>query len=215
MLGKGVGYLTGQVCHALTRIIVPRRRHDVFVEALSAAVRRLRVGDAFSPDVDMGPLAQARQRDRVERYIAGGQAEGAVLATGGGRPAHLDRGFYVEPTVFGGVDNSSAIAREKIFGPVLSVISANSEDQAVELANDSLYGLNASVFTNDPDRTYAIARRLRAGTVGHNASRTDFSLAFGGFKQSGIGREGGREGLLPFLETKTVVLDAPPARAVA
>ena len=110
-------------------------------------------------------------------------------------------------TVFANVDNSCAIAQEEIFGPVLSVIPADSEDQAVEIANATQYGLNATVFTNDPDRAFAVARRLRSGTVGHNAQRVDFGIAFGGFKQSGIGREGGVEGLLPFLETKTIVLD--------
>ena len=144
-----------------------------------------------------GALVAERQRDRVEGYIAQGKAAGATLATGGGRPKHLDRGYYVEPTVFGNVDNSSAIAQEEIFGPVLSVIPAADEEQAVVIANDTIYGLNASVFTNDVDRARQVAGQLRSGTVGHNAFRTDFTVAFGGFKQSGIGREGGTEGLLP------------------
>jgi acyl-CoA reductase-like NAD-dependent aldehyde dehydrogenase len=160
----------------------------------------------------MGPLAMRRQRDRVEGYIAKGIEEGAVLATGGGRPSHLDRGFFIEPTVFGNVDNSSTIAREEIFGPVLSVIAADDEDHAVSIANDTIYGLNASVFTNDVDRARAVAGRLRSGTVGHNAFRTDFGVGFGGFKQSGIGREGGREGLIPYLETKTVILEGRPGQ---
>jgi aldehyde dehydrogenase (NAD+) len=113
--------------------------------------------------------------------------------------------------VFGNVDNNSVIAQEEIFGPVLTVIPADNEEQIVSVANDTIYGLNASVFTPDVDRARSIARRLRSGTVGHNAFRTDFGIAFGGFKQSGIGREGGTEGLLPFLETKTVILDAAPA----
>ena len=160
----------------------------------------------------MGPLAMQRQRDRVEGYIAKGIAEGATLATGGGRPEHLDRGWFVEPTVFGNVDNSSTIAREEIFGPVLSVIPAERRGgRRSTIANDTIYGLNASVFTNDVDRARDVARQLRSGTVGHNAFRTDFGIAFGGFKQSGIGREGGREGLLPYLETKTVILDEVPA----
>jgi acyl-CoA reductase-like NAD-dependent aldehyde dehydrogenase len=156
----------------------------------------------------------SRQRDRVESYIERGKAEGARLATGGGRPAHLNRGYFIEPTVFGNVDNSSTIAQEEIFGPVLSVIPVDNEEAAIETANDTIYGLNASVFTNDVDRAYATARRLRSGTVGHNSFRTDFWIAFGGFKQSGIGREGGREGLLPFLETKTVILDEMPSSKV-
>jgi acyl-CoA reductase-like NAD-dependent aldehyde dehydrogenase len=143
-------------------------------------------------------------------YIATGVDEGATLATGGARPEGLDRGFYVEPTVFGNVDNGSTIGREEIFGPVLTVIPAANEQDAVRIANDTIYGLNASVFTNDVDRAREVARHLRSGTVGHNAFRTDFGMSFGGFKQSGIGREGGKEGLLPFLETKTVILEGRP-----
>jgi len=203
--------MTGQVCSSLTRIVVSRNRHDEMVEALASAFSQVRVGDPFDASTQMGPLVAERQRDRVEGYIAKGKAAGATLATGGGRPDHLDRGFYVEPTVFGNVDNSSAIAQEEIFGPVLSVIPAADEEQAVAIANDTIYGLNASVFTNDVDRACEVARQLRSGTVGHNAFRTDFSVSFGGFKQSGIGREGGTEGLLPFLETKTVILEGRPA----
>jgi acyl-CoA reductase-like NAD-dependent aldehyde dehydrogenase len=202
--------LAGQVCSSLTRIIVSRPRHDELVAALSNAFSEVRVGDPFDPATQMGPLVSGRQRDRVEGYIAQGVAQGAVLATGGGRPKDLDRGYYMEPTVFGNVDNSSTIAQEEIFGPVLTVIPADNEDHLVALANDSIYGLNASVFTQDVDRARQVARRLRSGTVGHNAFRTDFGIAFGGFKRSGIGREGGIEGLLPFLETKTVILEGVP-----
>ena len=171
----------------------------------------MQVGDPFDAQTQMGPLVAERQRDRVEGYIAKGVAEGATLATGGGRPKHLDRGWFIEPTVFGNVDNSSTIAQEEIFGPVLSVIPAQNEQEAIAIANDTIYGLNASVFTNDVERARDVARQLRSGTVGHNAFRTDFGIAFGGFKQSGIGREGGTEGLLPFLETKTVILEGRPA----
>jgi len=190
--------------------VVTRHRHDALVDAMSAAFEKIRVGDPFDMATEMGPLAMGRQRDRVEGYIARGREEGAKLATGGGRPRHLNRGYFVEPTVFGNVDNSMTIAREEIFGPVVSVIAADSEQHAVDIANDTVFGLNASVFTNDADRAYQVARELRSGTVGHNSWRTDFSIAFGGFKQSGIGREGGTEGLLPFLEAKTVILDAEP-----
>lgn len=202
--------LSGQVCSSLTRVVVSRHRHEEMAEALGAAFSAARVGDPFDPRSQMGPLVSARQRDRVEGYIAQGQADGAALVAGGGRPAHLDRGYYIEPTVFAGVDNSSTIAREEIFGPVLCVIPAEDEQDAVRVANDSPYGLNASVFTNDIDRARAMAGQIRSGTVGHNGSRTEFSIAFGGFKQSGIGREGGVEGLLPFLETKTIVLQGRP-----
>jgi acyl-CoA reductase-like NAD-dependent aldehyde dehydrogenase len=210
-LSQAECFLSGQVCSSLTRIVVTRRRHDELVEALAGTFSQVRVGDPFDGQTQMGPLAASRQRDRVEGYIARGIADGATLATGGGRPKDLDRGWFVQPTVFGNVDNSSAIAQEEIFGPVLSVIPAEDEQHAITVANDTIYGLNASVFTNDVDRAREVARQLRSGTVGHNAFRTDFGIAFGGFKQSGIGREGGREGLLPFLETKTVILEGPPA----
>jgi len=203
--------LSGQVCSSLTRIVVSRSRHDELVDALADAFSKVRVGDPFDPTTQMGPLVSGRQRDRVEGYIAQGVEQGATLATGGGRPKDLDRGFFIEPTVFANVENASVIAQEEIFGPVLSVIPVSDEEQIVATANDTIYGLNASVFTHDVDRARQVAGRLRSGTVGHNAFRTDFTMAFGGFKQSGIGREGGTEGLLPFLETKTVILEGIPA----
>jgi acyl-CoA reductase-like NAD-dependent aldehyde dehydrogenase len=204
--------MAGQVCSSLTRIVVTRDRHDRLLDALASAFGATRVGDPFDAESQMGPLAMARQRDRIEHYIARGKAEGATLATGGGRPQHMNRGYYVEPTVFGHVDNQSTIAQEEIFGPVLSVIPAEDEAHAIAIANDTIYGLNASVFTNDVDRAYAAARELRTGNVGHNALRWDQNIVFGGFKQSGIGREGGVEGLLPFLEAKLVLLDGMPSR---
>src|SRR5579863_10237436 len=210
VLARSTPIMSGQVCAALSRVIVNEKRHDDFVEALSDAFARIKVGDPFDPATQMGPLAIERQRDRVERYIEIGKAEGARLACGGGRPSHLNRGYYIEPTVFGNVDNHSTIAREEIFGPVISVIPAASEEQAIAIANDTIYGLNASVFTNDADRAYAVGRRLRSGTVGHNGIKADFSIAFGGFKQSGIGREGGLEGLHPYLESKTMIFETAP-----
>ena len=220
-IGKAVAALagsapvmTGQVCASLTRIIVSRGRHDDLVDALSSAFGQIKVGDPFDPESRMGPLAMKRQRDRVEDYIRKGQAEGARLACGGGRPAHLNRGFYIEPTVFANVANSTTIAREEIFGPVVSVIAAADEEEAVAIANDTVFGLNASVFTDDPERAYAVGRRLRAGTVGINGFRAEFGIAFGGFKQSGIGREGGVEGLHPYLEAKTMIFDDAPIAAL-
>jgi acyl-CoA reductase-like NAD-dependent aldehyde dehydrogenase len=170
------------------------------------------VGNPYAPDTQMGPLASQRALDRVMGYIAQGTSGGARLAFGGGRPKNLERGWYVEPTLFGDVDNHSVIAREEIFGPVLSVIRARDEDDAVRIANDTNYGLNASVFTQDADHARQVAGRLQSGTVGHNTLSSDFGIGFGGFKQSGIGREGGLEGLLPFLESKTIVLREAPAR---
>lgn len=209
-IGSLAVFLTGQACSSLTRIIVSRSRHDELVDALRAVFEEVVVGNAHSPSSGMGPVAMRRQRDRVEGYIAKGIEEGATLATGGKRPPHLDRGFFVEPTIFSNVDNHATIAREEIFGPVLSVIPANDEKHAIELANDTIYGLNNSVFTHDADRAYAVAHKLRSGTVGHNLFRCDFGITFGGYKQSGIGREGIVEGIHEFLESKTIILDEEP-----
>jgi aldehyde dehydrogenase (NAD+) len=203
-------FITNQVCSALSRIVIPRQRHDDMVDALSSAFDGIRVGDPFAAGIQMGPLAMSRQRDRVESYIAKGIEEGAVLATGGKRPGHLTRGYYIEPTVFGRADPGAVISQEEIFGPVVTVIPADSEEQAIEIANGTAYGLNSAVFTNDLDRAYRVGRRLRAGTVGHNSFQTDFAVSFGGFKQSGIGREGGTEGLVPYLEAKTLILESTP-----
>jgi betaine-aldehyde dehydrogenase len=208
-------YLSGQVCHSLTRIIVPEAKHDAMVDALSSVASSMVVGDAFDPATTCGPLANARQRDTVERYVAIGLEQGARLAVGGKRPAHLQRGFFFEPTVFGSVDNRSTIAQEEIFGPVLCVISAKDTAHAIALANDSIFGLNAAVFTHDEQHALEVARKLRTGSVGHNGSRTDFSIGFGGMKQSGIGREGGAEGLTAFLESKTIVMDKPWASDIS
>ncbi len=206
-----VSMLSMQFCSALSRVIVPRHRHDLVLEGLAAALKQVRVGDPFDPEAQMGPMAMKRQLERAETYIASGKADGFTLATGGSRPAGFNRGFYLEPTLFGDVDNDARIAREEIFGPVICVIPADDEEHAIRLANDSDFGLNSSVFTADKDRAMAVARRMRAGTVGHNAFRSDFGIAFGGFKKSGIGREGGRLGLTPYLEAKTVIMDEAPS----
>lgn len=201
--------LSGQVCAALTRIIVPRSLQSKVLDAFAARFEAVKVGDPFAPTSGMGPLASERQCARVRDYVAKGQAEGARLIVGGAAPTGLDPRYYLAPTLFGDVDNRSTIAREEIFGPVLSVIAADDEDHAVSLANDSDYGLAGAVFTHDPERAFKIARRLRTGTVGHNGYKSDFSIAFGGFKQSGVGREGGVPGLRAYLEPKTILLDAP------
>jgi aldehyde dehydrogenase (NAD+) len=205
--------LSGQVCASLTRIIVSRSRHDELVESLASHFSQYRLGDPFDVSTEMGPLASRRQRDRVEGYITQGVEAGAVLATGGGRPKELDRGWFIEPTVFGNVDNASVIGQEEIFGPVLCVIPAADEADAITIANDTIYGLNAAVFTNDTDRALHVARQLRSGTVGHNGYRLELGMGVGGFKQSGVGREGGRAGLLPYLEQKSVILDGVPSGA--
>jgi acyl-CoA reductase-like NAD-dependent aldehyde dehydrogenase len=212
-LADAAALLAGQSCAALTRMIVPRNRHDEFVEALANRFSQLKVGDPFDPETQMGPVSNRRLRDRVLDYIAKGVSEGATLVTGGGRPSHLDRGWYIEPTVFANVDNSSTIAQEEIFGPVLSVIAADDERQAIDLANATDFGLNNAVFTPDIERARRVAGQLRSGTVGHNELRVDLGVGFGGYNQSGIGREGGLEGPLEFLETKTLLLDSRPSGA--
>lgn len=157
----------------------------------------------------MGPLISERQRDRVEGYIAKGLAEGARLVTGGGRPAHLDKGWYVEPTLFADVDNSMAVAQEEIFGPVVVVIPFDDEDDAVRISNDSDFGLHGSVFSDDEQRALAVAARLRTGNVAVNCGGISFNAPFGGYKKSGIGREFGPEGLQAYLETKSIYTSTP------
>ncbi|MBD8605446.1 aldehyde dehydrogenase [Aeromicrobium sp. CFBP 8757] len=204
-------FITGQVCGSLTRVIVTKNRHDALVDALAARFAATTVGDPFDPATMMGPLASEAQRTRVEGYIAQGVAEGARLVTGGHRPAGLDRGYFIEPTLFAGVSNDHVIAREEIFGPVTSVIAAEDEADAVRIANDTDFGLSGAVFTGDVERAYSVARQLRTGAVSHNAFRLDPWMGFGGFKQSGIGREGGIEGVSGYLETKSILLDSYPA----
>jgi betaine-aldehyde dehydrogenase len=169
----------------------------------------MKVGDPLDFETEIGPLVADRQRDRVEGYIKIGRDEGARVVTGGGRPDGLDKGWYVEPTLFADVDNSMRIAQEEIFGPVLVAIPYDDEEQAVAIANDSDFGLAGSVWTADTDRGLDIARRVRTGTYGINQYLMDFSSPFGGFKSSGIGREFGPEGLSQYLESKSIAL--PPA----
>ncbi len=196
--------ITGQVCFSLTRILVPERREKEFLDMYLGAVSGIKVGDPMDPTTQMGPLTMARQRDRVEGYIRTGRAEGARIACGGGRPRGLDRGFYVEPTVFTGVTPEMRIVQEEIFGPVVSVLTYRDEQDAVAKANNSQFGLNASVYTADVERGYRVARRVRSGNVTINGMIVDPKQPFGGFKQSGMGREGGPEGLDNYVETKTI-----------
>jgi acyl-CoA reductase-like NAD-dependent aldehyde dehydrogenase len=196
----------GQACVAQTRILLPRARYVEGVEALAAAVGNLKVGDPSDFATEIGPLVAARQRDRVLGYVAKGKAEGARCVVGGGRPRDFDRGWFVEPTLFAEVDNRMTIAQEEIFGPVLVAIPYDDEADAVRIANDSPYGLSGSVWTNDPARGIAIARRIRTGTYNVNFFMMAMTGPFGGFKDSGLGRELGPEGLRAYLEPKTICL---------
>jgi aldehyde dehydrogenase (NAD+) len=196
----------GQACVAQTRILVQRDRYDDTVDALTAAVANMVVGDPMDPATEIGPLTSSRQRERVEGYITAGRDEGASVALGGGRPAGLDRGWYVEPTVFTGVDNSMRIAQEEIFGPVLAVIPYGDESEAIAIANDSPYGLSGSVWSADNARATDIARKIDTGTVSVNGFMIEFCSPFGGYKDSGLGRELGPEGLSHYLEMKSIML---------
>ena len=195
---------SGQACIAQTRILASRKRYAEVVEALTEEVRRQKVGDPTDPETFCGPLIAERQRARVEGYIAAGREQGARVTIGGGRPRGLERGWYVEPTVFADVDNGMTVASEEIFGPVVCVIPYDDEADAVRIANASNYGLSGSVWTSDHARGLAIARRVRTGTFTVNGCAIDFAAPFGGYKDSGVGREFGPEGLLGFLEVKSV-----------
>lgn len=211
-LAMVISIATGQVCVTLSRVIISRDRHDAFVDALKEAMEAIKVGDPNDPESQMGPLAMARQLDRVEACIAKGIEEGATLVCGGDRPAHLSCGYYINPTVFANVSPDMSIAQDEIFGPVIAVIPCDDEDEAVRIANNSQYGLFGAVMTNDNDKAYKIARSIRTGAYTQNSFRLDYFLPFGGFKQSGIGREGGISGLKSFTETKTILLDGLPAK---
>lgn len=214
VLAGAITLVSGQVCAMLTRAIVPRRRHNEIADAIASAMQQIRVGHSDDSQTQMGPLAMQRQLERVESYVDKGRKEGASLVTGGGRPSQLNGGYFFEPTLFADVHNDMTIAREEIFGPVLSLIPCDDVDDAIRIANDSNYGLNGSVLTHDTDEAWRVSRRIRTGNVGQNGMRSDFSLPFGGYKQSGIGREGGAQGLMHYLETKTILIDGEPAHAV-
>lgn len=196
--------ITGQVCFSLTRLLVPNARKREFLDMFLPAVGSIRVGDPADPATQMGPLTMARQRERVEGYIAQGRAAGARLACGGGRPRGFDRGFFVEPTVFTDVTPDMAIAREEIFGPVVCVIGYDDEEDAARKANATPYGLNGAVYSRDVERAFAFARRMRTGGLTINGLIVDPKHPFGGYGASGMGREGGPEGLENYLEVKTI-----------
>jgi betaine-aldehyde dehydrogenase len=201
--------VNGQACIAQTRVLVPRSREREITDALAEALAGQTVVDPAVRETTIGPLVSQRQRDRVEGYLAVGREEGARVATGGGRPQlpdDLAAGWFVEPTVLASVDNSMRVAREEIFGPVLAVIAYDDDEAAVAVANDSPYGLSGSVWSGDEERALAVARRMRTGMVSINGRPQAFGTPFGGFKQSGVGREMGPEGFRAYLEVKSVAV---------
>jgi len=201
---------SGQACVAQTRILASRNNYADIVDAVAGLASRLRVGDPLDPQTEIGPLASRRQQQRVEKYIALGQEEGARLVVGGsGMPGGLETGWYVRPTVFADVDNRMRIAQEEIFGPVLSIIPYDDVDDAVRIANDSRYGLAGTVWTSDATRGMDIARQIRTGSIGVNQYMPDFAAPLGGWKDSGIGREGGIEGIDQYVELQSLLPGQP------
>ncbi|WP_020178254.1 aldehyde dehydrogenase [Methylopila sp. M107] len=193
----------GQTCVACSRILAPKHRYGEIVDDIAARVSALSVGDPMDPSTQVGPMATSAHRDRVEGYIAKGKSEGGRVVAGGGRP-NINHGWFVEPTVFADIDNNATIAQEEIFGPVLSIIPYDGEDDAVRIANDSIYGLGGSVYSADPERAKSIARRVKTGTVGINGYPVAIGSPFGGVKQSGIGREFGPEALAGYQQLKSI-----------
>jgi acyl-CoA reductase-like NAD-dependent aldehyde dehydrogenase len=210
-IAMGNFWNAGQACIAPTRVLVPRELQDELVAGFCDEAAKLIVGDPLDEATQMGPLVTRRQRDRVERYIELGRQEGATVAFGGGRPEGLRCGWFVEPTVFTGVDNSMTIAREEIFGPVMSVITYGTEAEAVEIANDSEYGLHGCVFTRDTHHGLDVAKRIQSGSVSINSFGLSPSAPYGGVKASGVGREKGVEGIESYFELKSYIL--PPELA--
>ena len=204
----GLAYLsfinTGQSCFLNSRVLAPRPMYDQVVDGLSSIARSFVLGQPLDPATTMGPLVSERQRERVEGFIATGKAEGALVTAGGGRPRGLDRGWFLEPTIFSDVDNSMTIAREEIFGPVICVIPYDTDDEAVQIANDTEYGLAGSVWGTDTERALSLARRVETGTIGLNMWTLDPGSPFGGWKSSGLGKELGPEGLDAYLNTKSI-----------
>ncbi len=195
----------GQGCALSTRLLVPNSRYDEAVQIAAATLGGIRPGDPASSRTACGPLISARQRDRVQHYIDIARAEGGQIVTGGGRPADRDRGYFIEPTLITGLDNTATVAREEIFGPVLVVIGYDTDDEAVAIANDSPYGLSGSIYGTDPERIASVANRVRTGTLGVNGGIWySADVPFGGYKQSGIGREMGTAGFEEYLETKLI-----------
>jgi acyl-CoA reductase-like NAD-dependent aldehyde dehydrogenase len=198
---------SGQICTAPTRVIVHRSRYDELVSRLAVAAKALKVGDPLDADTVVGPVISGAQRDRIVGHIENGMKEGAELVVDGRDPG-MDKGFYVGPTLLAGCDNGMSPVREEIFGPVVVVVPFDDEDEAIRIANDSDYGLMAYVFCEDGARAYDLATRIRSGAIGINTVQRHHEVAFGGFKLSGIGRDGGDYGLEAYTELQSVVWPA-------
>jgi len=197
---------SGQSCNAPTRMFVPMDRHDEAAAIAKSAAERVKAGDPAAKDTIIGPVVNEAQFNKIQRLIQSGISEGATLVTGGpGRPDGLNRGYFVRPTVFANVRPDMTIAREEIFGPVLSILPYQTEAQVIALANDTVYGLSGYVQSGDIDRARKVAARLRVGTVHLNGAGPDFAAPFGGYKQSGNGREWGEFGFEEFLEIKAIM----------
>jgi aldehyde dehydrogenase (NAD+) len=196
----------GQTCFLGTRVLAPRNRYAEIVDLFTAFAESLTLGNALDEATQIGPLATVDQRDRVERYIAKGRGDGARMTCGGGRPAGMDTGWFVEPTVFADVDNHHTIAQQEIFGPVLTIIPYSDDQEAVRIANDSDYGLGGTVWISDPDRGLAVAKQIQTGTIGVNTYLPDPVAPFGGVKASGLGRELGPEGLANYQQLQSIYL---------
>jgi len=207
-LGPGSSGYMGQVCVNLSRVIAPRQRYNEVVDALANYYDSIQVGDPFDESIDQGPLAAVRARDRVERYVDIAKKEGASVVTGGHRPAHLNRGWFYSPTLLAGVSNDMTIAQEEVFGPVTAVIAHDGIEDAINIANDSRFGLACSIYTKDKETALNAARKIRSGAVAINSSGVSLTQPFGGYKQSGWGRECGPEGILEFTQIKQVMLDS-------
>ncbi|MDB5576365.1 MAG: Aldehyde Dehydrogenase [Bradyrhizobium sp.] len=199
---------SGQICFAQTRIIAPRSRVDELLAAYAGAMSGVILGDPWLPETQLGPVSSAAQMERTLDHIARAKADGARLVIGGGRAAGVERGYFIAPTIFADATPDMAIVREEVFGPVVVVQPYDSEEEAIALANGSDFGLSGSIMTSDPERGYRVARRIRTGNISINSLQMAPNVPFGGYKQSGIGREGGPEGLAAFLETKAIYMPA-------
>jgi len=196
---------SGQICTAPTRAIVHRSRYDELVAALANVAPHLKVGDPTQPDTLVGPVISAAQRDRIESYIAAGASEGADVVVDGRRPSHMERGFYVAPTLIANCRPDMTPVQQEIFGPVVVVVPFDDEDEGLAIANGTEFGLYDYVFSQDSDRAYRVARQLRSGNVGINTAQRNHEAPFGGFKMSGVGRDGGDFGLLCYTEMQSLV----------